>query len=214
MKRLAMLLAKMNKCTVAMSFAILSLSPSIMGKAPLTTGHKVIAHKKMRYPAQLALAPLESYMDMQCSDFFDKSNKDEFVVSFRKSLNELSPNFCDQVKDAGFEEDLAQAEREFVGPGTFSKLMEAHYNEFDYMKQLSHYQNQDCNELVDIQIQGGFNKFFRDYVAELNPNICSIVRPYEDMDSDISQADRQYVGQGTFSKIVEEAFNEYYFSVK
>ncbi len=201
MKRLAMLVA-------------LTLTAPLMAKAPMTSGHEVITHKKMRYPAQLALAPLESYMDMQCQDFMDEGNRDEFVVSFRKSLKDLSPNFCDQVRDAAFEEDLSQAERNFVGPGTFSKLLEAHYNEFEYNKQLSHYQNLECNELVDIKAKDGFNKFFRNYVAELNPNICAIVRPMEDMDSDVAQADRAFVGRGTFSKIVEEAFNEYYFSFR
>ncbi len=216
MKRLAMLLAKLNKSTVAASFAALTLCPPLMAKAPVTTGHEVITHKKMRHPAQLALAPLESYMDMECRDFLDKSNKDEFVISFRNSLNELSPKFCDQVKDVGFEEDLSQAQREFVGPGTFSKMLEAHYHEFEYNKQLNHYQNLECNELVDIQSQDEFNKFFRSYVSELNPNICEIVKPYDEdeMDSDVAQADRQFVGQGTFAKIVEEAFNEYFFSYK
>lgn len=206
MKRLAMLVA-------------LIVSIPLMARAPMTTGHDVPqpknhskSHMKTRYPAQLGLAPLDNYLDMDCRDFFDKSNRDEFVISFRRSLQGLAPNFCDQVKDIDFEDDISQAQRTFVGPGTFSKFLEAHYNEFKYTKQLDHYQSMGCRQLVDINSHDDFSAFFRNYIAQLNPNMCDLVGPLSSADGDIAQADHKTIGLGTFSKIVEEAFNEYYFS--
>lgn len=187
----------------------------VQAKAPMTVDHPITVEKrikKLRYPAGLSLAPLDNYMDMQCLDFFDEDNKDEFVVHFREALVKLDRNFCDQVRDIGFEDDMAQAEREFVGPGTFAKLLESHYNEFQYVRQLDHYQSLNCAQLVDKKSHDEFVQFFRGYADQLNPELCDYVRPYGLEDSDESQAARNSIGMGTFSKIVEDAFNDYYFS--
>lgn len=210
--RLSELVLKISKTSVALGFVFLSVTAA--AKAPLTTDHLVTPSKKTRYPAGLAIAPLDNYMDMQCRDFYDESNKDEFVLFFRKGLESISRNFCDQVRDVEFEEDISQSQQKFVGAGTFSKLMESHYNEFKYVKQLSHYQDQDCNQLVDEESHDEFGSFFRDYIDQLNPNLCGLVRADAQMDDDRGQAQREFIGLGTFSKIVEEAFNEYYFSHK
>lgn len=209
MKRLSELVLKMNKgiCVVALGL----MSFNAFAKAPITTDHLVEESSKKRYPAGLSIAPLESYMDMQCSDFFDSSNRDEFVQFFKRELTLLNPNFCSQVRDAAFEEDSIESEKEFIGAGTFSHLLEIHYNEFRYVKELNHYQDVGCSELVSSQ--GEFSKFFNEYIEQLNPNLCELVKPsaYEE-EMDMAQADRQFIGMGTYSKIVEEAFNEFYFS--
>lgn len=202
---------------------ILSLSISLMARAPMTIGYDVAQPKndfknikniKTRYPAQLDLAPLDNYLDMDCHDFFDKSNPDEFVISFRLLLSELAPHFCDQVKDINFEDDISQAQRTFVGPGTFSKLLEAHYNEFKYAKQLKHYLSMECRELIDINSRDDFRIFFRRYIVELNPNMCELVGPMSSGRGDLFLPDQKTIGSSTFSKIVEEAFNDYYFSYR
>ncbi len=214
MKGLAMPVLKLKLFSVA--FVAVIAGVSVQAKAPMTTDHAIsvvkVDMKKLRYPAGLSIAPLENYMDMQCRDFFDKDNKDEFVVHFRKGLKELDSNFCDKVKDIGFEDDMSQAERDFVGPGTFAKILEAHYQEFQYIRQLDHYQSLSCVQLVDEKSRDEFVHYFKNYADQLNPQLCDYVRPYGSEDSDESQAARESIGMGTFSKIVEDAFNEFYFT--
>lgn len=181
-----------------------------VAKAPvLTYGSQL----QKRYPAQYSEASVDKYLDMSCYDFYDESSNDEFVKFFRKELDKLRLNFCDIVFDDFREEDeRAQYERENVGLGTFSKLLETHYQEFTFQKKLDYYQSRSCDELTDKNSKDEFVKFFRGYTSDLNPNFCDYVQVDGfEMDSDISQAERDTIGQGTFSKIIEDSFSEYYY---
>ncbi len=211
--------AKMWLFAVAMLFSLASLA-----KAPISEGGPIgnpnDGSIKKRIPAQVQgvqiAKPLEHYMDMECQQLVNGNSKDEFIRYFTREVYELNSNFCSMVgvsHDPYGEEDqdFSQAERRTIGLGTFSKLLEGHYNEFIYNKRLEHYQDLDCQTMMNRNSNDEFIRFFAEQMMVINDSLCDKLEVNSSQlgeDSDMAQAERP-IGQGTWSKIIEESYHEF-----
>lgn len=199
------------------------LSVASMAKAPLSEegpgkGKNGVSTK--RHPAQVQgmqiAKPLDQYLDMDCQQLVNKNSKDEFIRYFTREVSLLNENFCSIVGESFQTEgdDMAQSERRMIGMGTFSKLLESHYNEFVYDKRLEYYQDLDCHNMMNRNSDDAFIRFFAQQMMEINENLCdSMVGAGTDQsrygeEQDFAQADRP-IGQGTWSKIIEESYHEF-----
>jgi hypothetical protein len=195
---------------------------SIFAKAPVTPGHSFEREwdKKMRYPAAHSLHSFEMYIDMSCKDFVDFEGKDGFVTFFKSELKLLAGSeeaFCERVNSQSqnfLEEDLAQAQHEFIGEGTFSKLKESKYIEYKYNYLLDFYQNLGCAALIDENSHDEFVVFFRKYTENPDDHFCQLMDDgdsSEPLDNEAAEFKRTYIGKGTFAKMVNDAFNQFYY---
>lgn len=206
----------------------LILSVASMAKAPLSeegpgkgkNGFSTISTiSTKRHPAQVQgvkiAPPLDHYMDMDCHQLVNKNSKDEFIRYFTKEVGRLNENFCSIVGES-FEnegDDMSQSERRTIGMGTFSKLLEDHYNDFVYDKRLEYYQDLDCHSMTNRQSDDAFIRFFAQQMMEINENLCDSMASNSGIDSskedrDFAQADRP-IGEGTWSKLIEESYHEF-----
>jgi hypothetical protein len=185
---------------------------SVTAKAPLPDG--MDDSKKKRQPAAAehmeSLPQFENYLDMDCHSLVDKDSNDEFIVYFRKKSLEIHSNICSIVGDTSSyeDDDIAQAEKKTIGRGSFSNLLEAHFNEFLHDKKLSIYQNLDCKTMTNRNSSDGFIRFFAAQMAEINVHLCDDLNFDQPMDSDVSQA-RSPIGRGTYSKLIEASYDDF-----
>jgi hypothetical protein len=74
---------------------------------------------------------------------------------------------------------------------------------------LDKYLNMQCNDLLSDK-KDNFALYLQ---SQLPQDFCEIVMDENEMDdeamNDISQSELPYIGEGTFSKLVEEYFNDY-----
>lgn len=198
------------KALVMFCFSLF-LCLSAVAKAPVSEG----TNPKERHPAGAShmesLPQFEQYMDMTCESLVNKNSKDEFIIFFRNRTKEIHTDICSIVGDVPtFEDqDLAQSEMKMIGRGSFSNLLEGHFNEFIHDKKLSIYQNLDCKKMTNIDSSDGFIRFFAAQMAEINIKLCDDLGLDQTMDSDISQAESP-IGRGTYSKLIETYYDEYH----
>lgn len=185
-------------------------SPLIGAKAPHCDGME-LSGEQARVPAQqeVHFPKLENYLDMNCYQLNDKNSQDEFIVFFRKEMKALNSDICSIVKD---EDDQlsSQAERKNIGLGTFSKMVEVHFNDFIYEKKLNHYQDLDCQSLMNTKSNDSFVRYFAENMKSEGINLCQDGGEFM-MDDDRSQAEMP-IGRGTISKLVELHFEQFTYS--
>lgn len=202
---------------VAMIFSLASMAKApIFETGPGSSGPKDGPVKK-RIPAQVqgtqVAKPLDQYLDMNCNELVDKNSKDEFIRYFTREVSQLNSDFCSIVGEESFSEDqdFSQAERRMIGMGTFSKLLEGHYNEFIFDKKLEHYQDLDCHTMMNRQSDDAFIRYFAEQMMDINQSLCDqMENSHSKMgeDGDVAQADRP-IGEGTWSKLIEESYHEF-----
>lgn len=193
------------------------LSLSTWAKAPHTD--EIGGTRKSRLPAAAdkvseQIKPFEHYMDKSCRELVDTQSQDGFIKYFREKSKDIHKDICSIVGDYVMEEemDVSQAERRLIGMGTFSNLLEAHYNEYVYEKGLEIYQNLDCKTMMDKYSDDGFIRYFATQMAEINAHLCDFLDfgSSQGMDNDRSQAEGP-IGQGTYSKLIENYYQEYHY---
>lgn len=206
----------MLKAVVLSAVMTLSSPLPVDAKAPHCDGGELTAEQS-RVPAQNAqgkqFPKIDDYLDMNCKQLTDENSKDEFIIFFRKEMKSLNPDLCSIVTDESYEDQFAsQAERKTIGLGTFSKLVEVHFNDFIYDKKLSHYQDLDCHSLMNSDSHDAFVRHFAQKMEEEGINLCSSQNEREvGFDDDRSQAEMP-IGRGTISKMVEIYYEQYHYS--
>jgi hypothetical protein len=177
-----------------------------------------ISSEQERIPAQNNQGPnfpkLDDYLDMNCQQLTDEKSKDEFIRFFRKELKSINPEICSIVTDEAYNEDqlASQAERKTIGLGTFSKLVEVHFNDYIYDVKLNHYQDLPCSDLMVVNSKDSFIKYFSQKMDEEQIKLCDNGVDYmRDMDEDRSQAEMP-IGEGTRSKIIEIYYEQFHYS--
>jgi len=200
--------------------AFLVLATMNFGYAKAPVNDQGMDSKNPRVPANESVQPVKSfehYLDLDCNSLISNKSNDPFVKYFSKRMSEIDSNICRQVilgeMVYGEDSDVAQADREFIGAGTFSHLLETHYREFISSGRLNYYQSLNCRQLTDKKSEDGFIRFFRGVVIKTNPQLCDLVGPFEEMDSDVAEATKPTIGLGTFSNMIEVYFDEYVWSL-
>ena len=167
-------------------FSMLSLG----AKAPIWEDS---GKEQKRRPAQsdLKLPSIDRYLDMSCFELTDEKSDDEFVLYFSRVAKEFD-DLCSLVKeDQEMDSDISQSERESIGLGTFSRLVEGHFNEFiSHKKSLAYYQDLSCEALQSKTSSDKFISFIRDQIQKDGGDLCR-------------------VGLGTKSKVVEILFDAF-----
>ena len=196
------------------------MSLSISAKAPHTDDFGGKDSDKKRIPAAAdskvseQIKSFDNYMDMSCRQLVDKNSDDSFIRFFRERSKDIHEDICSIVGSPVMEEEmgLAQAERRMIGMGTFSNLLEAHYNEYVYEKGLQIYQDLDCKTMMDTTSNDSFIRFFANSMAEINVKLCDDLEigSSQEMDNDISQAQRP-IGLGTYSKLIETYYHDFHY---
>lgn len=175
--------------------------------------------KSKRVPAQMhgefKFPILNEYMNQGCYDlltFVEGEKTDMFKVYLLKNLGS---DFCDQVREGhgGIDDETSQADREYTGMGTFSKIIEIHYNGYLENELLPFYHDQTCEHMMNPNSDDRFIRYFAREVQKVNKNICEDIRKGHEMDSDIAQANAR-VGRGTFAKLIDISFEEFRFLEK
>ncbi|MCR9203636.1 MAG: hypothetical protein NXH75_03600 [Halobacteriovoraceae bacterium] len=207
----------MFKEVILMSFIVLISSSNLEAKAPHSDGMEISSEQE-RIPAQNNQGPnfpkLDDYLDMNCQQLTDEKSKDEFIRFFRKELKSINPDICSIVTDEAYDEDqlASQAERKTIGLGTFSKLVEVHFNDYIYDVKLNHYQDLACSDLMVVNSKDSFIKYFSQKMDEEQIKLCDNGVDYmRDMDEDRSQAEMP-IGEGTRSKIIEIYYEQFHYS--
>ena len=210
-----------GRFTVKAVFVLMTLFSFTVGaRAPHTDDFGGKDGDKKRIPAATESVVTERiksfghYMDLSCRQLVDAQSQDEFISYFRVKSKDIHEDICSIVGSPVIEEemDLAQAERRMIGLGTFSNLLEAHYNEFVYERGLEIYQNLDCKKMMDRNSNDGFIRFFANAIAEINVKLCDDLEigSSQEMDNDMSQAERP-IGLGTYSKLIETYYHDYHY---
>lgn len=181
---------------------LLSVS-SIFAKAPMWEDSS-----PKRIPAQVGLPTLDRYLDLNCHELTDEKSQDEFIRYFSRASKEVHPNICSIVKEEmEMDSDVVQSEKETIGLGTFSHMVEAHFNEFIIQKRLTVYQDMDCVELIQKDTQDGFLHYLRSSLSEDGIDLCANIGDV-DGDSDQAQATMP-IGRGTYSKVIESYYESF-----
>ncbi len=184
---------------------LLSVS-SLLAKAPVwedAPGNVV-----KRVPAQIGIPNFDIYLDMNCSQLTNESSKDEFVQFFIRSSKEIHPDICSIVKEEmDTDLDIIQSEKETIGLGTFSHMVEAHFNDFISQKRLSLYQDMNCEELTDEKSNDEFIRYFSRSLKTDGVDLCGNMGSVE-MDSDLGQV-QMPIGRGTYSKLIETYYDSF-----
>lgn len=200
--------------------AFLVLATLNLGHASAPINDQGTNQQNPRVPANesvQAVRSFEHYLDLDCNSLITNNSTDPFIKYFSKSMADIDSNICRQVilgeMVYGDDSDVSQSDREFIGAGTFSHLLETHYREFISSGRLDYYQSLNCYQLTDAKSEDGFIRFFRGVVTKRNPQLCDLVGPFQDMDSDVAEATKPTIGLGTFSNMVEVYFDEYVWSL-
>ncbi len=167
-------------------FSMLSLG----AKAPIWEDS---GKEQKRKPAQsdLKLPSIDRYLDMSCFELTNELSADEFVRYFSRVAKSEYSDLCSLVKeDQDMDSDISQSERESIGLGTFSRLVEGHFDEFILSKRLTHYQDLSCETLQREETSDKFISFLREELKRDGGDLCK-------------------VGLGTKSKVVEVYFDAF-----